>query len=153
MDIVGIGTQVMDCARVRGLIDQHAETFLKQVYTDREVAFCNGKKQTTEQFTAIWAAKEAVFRSLGTTWKRGMNWTDIEVVCDNGTSPEVIVTGPTREIMAVRGSNRVMLTTAHCRAFATATAIALKVPTRGQPRIRRWMIRKRLETGGRKVFS
>lgn len=128
MDIIGIGTQVMECARVRGLIDQHAEAFLKQVYTDREVAFCNGKKQTTEQFTALWAAKEAVFRALGTTWKRGMNWADVEIVSEGGSSPEAVVTGPTREVMAVRGANRVMVTMAFCRAFATATAIALKVP-------------------------
>lgn len=128
MDIVGIGTQVMECARVRGLIDQHGETFLKQVYTAREVAHCNGKKQSTEQFTAVWAAKEAVYRALGMTWKRGMNWSDIEVVCENGGPPEVAITGPTREMMVIRGANRIMLSMAHCRAFATATAIAVKTP-------------------------
>ena len=128
MDIVGIGTQVMECAACAGLIDQHAESFFKQVYTDREVTFCNGKKQVTEMFTSLWAAKEAVFRALGTTWKRGTNWTDVEVVCENGGPSDVVVTGPTRELMAVRGANRIMLTTAYCRAFATATAIALKVP-------------------------
>ena len=47
----------------------------------------------------MWAAKEAVFRALGTTWKRGMNWTDIEVVCENGGPPQVVVSGPTRELM------------------------------------------------------
>jgi holo-[acyl-carrier protein] synthase len=129
MDIVGIGTQVMECARVRGLIDQHGETFLKQVYTTREVAYCNTKKQSTEQFTALWAAKEAVFRTLGLTWKRGMNWADIEVICENGGAPEVAVTGPTREMMVIRGATRIMVTMAHCRTFATATAIAMKAPT------------------------
>src|SRR4051812_30298070 len=74
MEIVGLGSQVMDCARVRKLIDKHGETFLRQVYTEREVRHCNERKQTTEQFTALWAAKEAVLRSLGTTWKRGTNW-------------------------------------------------------------------------------
>jgi holo-[acyl-carrier protein] synthase len=128
MEIVGIGTQVMECARVRGLIDKHAEVFLKQVYTSREIAYCNGKKLTTEQFTAVWAAKEAVLRALGTTWKRGTNWGDVELVCENGSPPEVIVTGKTRELMAVRGVNRILITTAHSRAFATATAIAMKVP-------------------------
>jgi holo-[acyl-carrier protein] synthase len=49
------------------------------------------------------------------------------VVSDNGTPPEVVVTGPTRELMAARGVNHIMLTTAYSRAFATATAIALKV--------------------------
>jgi holo-[acyl-carrier protein] synthase len=127
MEIVGLGSQVMDCTRVRKLIDQHGDSFLRQVYTDREVQFCNAKKQTTEQFTALWAAKEAVFRSLGTTWKRGTNWTDVEVLCEGGL-PQVIVTGPTAELMTARGVTRVMLTTAFCREFATATGIAVRIP-------------------------
>jgi holo-[acyl-carrier protein] synthase len=128
MDIVGIGTQVMECTRVRKLIDQHAESFLQQVYTEREVRFCNGKKQSTEQFTALWAAKEAVFRCLGTTWKRGTNWTDVEVICENGGLPQVVVRGPTRELMTTRGVNQIMLSMAFCREFATATGLALKQP-------------------------
>jgi holo-[acyl-carrier protein] synthase len=125
MDILGLGTQVMDCARVRKLLDEHADAFLKQVYTTREVQFCNGKRQTTEQYTALWAAKEAVFRALGTTWKRGMNWTDVEIVIDNGGPPHVVVSGATRELMTARGVNHILLTTAFCRSFATATAIAV----------------------------
>ena len=131
MEILGLGTQVMECARVRQLIDGHADAFLKQVYTDREVRFCNGKKQTTEQFTALWAAKEAVFRALGTTWKRGMSWTDIEIVCENGGGPHAEVSGQTRELMAARGVNRIIVTMAFCRAFGTATAIAAR--TTGTP--------------------
>src|ERR1700684_4248064 len=103
MDIVGIGTQVMDCARVRKLIDQHGESFLKQVYTEREVRYCNGKKQVTEQFTALCTAKEAVYRCPATTWKRGMSWTDVEINCENSGSPQVLVNGPTRELMNTRG--------------------------------------------------
>jgi holo-[acyl-carrier protein] synthase len=125
MEILGLGTQVMECARVRQLLDDHADAFLKQVYTPREVQFCNGKKQTTEQFTALWAAKEAVFRALGTTWKRGMCWTEIEIVHDNGGPPHVVLSGATRELMAARGANHIILTTAFCRTFATATAIAV----------------------------
>ncbi|MDB5312026.1 MAG: acpS [Gemmataceae bacterium] len=126
MDILGIGTQVMECTRVRKLIDRHGEMFLRQVYTDREMMFCNGKVHTTEQFTAVWAAKEAVFRSLGTTWRRGVNWTDVEVVCENGGAPRVVVSGATGELMTARGVGTILLTMAHCRAFATATSIAMK---------------------------
>ncbi len=129
MAIIGLGTQVMECARVRQLLDEHADAFLKQVYTDREVRFCNGKKQTTEQYTALWAAKEAVFRALGTTWKRGMSWTDVEVVSDNGGPPHAVVSGATRELMAARGVNHVLLTMAFCRSFATATAVAVHAAT------------------------
>jgi holo-[acyl-carrier protein] synthase len=126
MDIAGIGTQVMECVRVRKLIDKHGEVFLRQVYTDRETRQCHAKKHATEQFTAVWAAKEAVFRSLGTTWRRGVSWTDVEVVCENGGPPAVVVTGATAELMAGRGVGKILLTMAHCRAFATATGIAVK---------------------------
>lgn len=133
MDIVGLGTQVMDCARVRKLIDQHGEAFLKQVYTEREVRSCNERKQTTEQFTAVWAAKEAVFRALGTTWKRGTNWADVEVVCENGGPPQVVVSGPTRDLMTARGVTQILLSLSHCRAFATATGIAVRVTAAPPP--------------------
>jgi holo-[acyl-carrier protein] synthase len=126
MDIVGIGTQVMECTRVRKLIDQHGESFLQQVYTEREVRFCNGKKNSTEQFTAHWAAKEAVFRCLGTTWKRGTNWTDVEIICENGGLPQVVLSGSTRELMTARGINQIMLSLAFCREFATATGLAVR---------------------------
>jgi holo-[acyl-carrier protein] synthase len=125
MGILGLGTQVMECARVRQLLDEHADAFLKQVYTDREMRLCNSKRQTTEQYTALWAAKEAVFRALGTTWRRGMSWTDVEIVYDNGGPPHAVVSGATRELMAARGVNHILLTVAFCRSFATATAIAV----------------------------
>ena len=129
MGILGLGTQVMECARVRQLLDEHADAFLKQVYTDREVQYCNGKKQTTEQYTALWAAKEAVFRALGTTWTRGMSWTDVEIVSENSAPPHAVVSGATRELMTARGVNHVHLTLAYCRSFATATAIAVHTVT------------------------
>lgn len=133
MDIAGIGTQVMECARVRRLIETHGDTFLRQVYTDRETLLCNGKKHSTEHFTAIWAAKEAVLRSLGTSWKRGVQLTEIEVVCENGGPPQVVVAGATQELMAARGVGGFLLTMAHCRAFATATSLAVKGVAAGEP--------------------
>lgn len=131
MNVVGIGTQVTECVRVRRLIDRHGETFLRQVYTDREIRFCNGRTHATEQFTALWAAKEAVFRSLGTTWRRGVSWTDVEVVCETGAAPRVVVGGPTRDLMTARGVGTFLLTMAHTRAFATATSLALNAAGQG----------------------
>ena len=135
MDVVGIGTQVMECARVRRLIETHGDVFLRQVYTDRETRLCNTKKHSTEHFTAIWAAKEAVLRSLGMSWKRGVNLTEIEVVCENGGAPQVVVTGATQELMSARGVGGILVTMAHCRTFATATSLAVRggeLEVRGQ---------------------
>ena len=60
-------------------------------------------------------------------WRRGVEWTDVEVVCENGGPPQVLVTGATAELMAARGAAAVLLTTAHSRTFATATSIAVGV--------------------------
>jgi holo-[acyl-carrier protein] synthase len=126
MEIAGLGTQVVDCLRVRRLIERHGEVFLAQVYTLREQLFCRDRRHSTEHYAAIWAAKEAVFRSLGTTWRRGVAWTDVEVVCDNPVEPYVVVSGPTKELLDHRGVRNVLVTMAHTRTFATATAVAVK---------------------------
>ncbi len=119
--IVGIGTQVMECARVRKLIDRFGEAFLRRVYTDREIGRCNADPRTTEAFAAVWAAKDAVFRALGAPWRRGMEWTDVEI----GAGNTVAVGGATADRMTAKGASRVMVTTAFCRSFATATGIAV----------------------------
>ena len=103
MDILGLGTQILDCPRVRKLIERHGERFLYQVFTEREIAFCNERTHSTEFFAAVWATKEAVFRSLGTKWKRGMNWRDVEVIVESAVEPRVELSGSTKELMATRG--------------------------------------------------
>lgn len=123
--ITGLGTQIHDCSRVRKLIERHGERFLYQVFNEAEIAFCNARTHSTEYFAAVWACKEAVFRSLGTKWKRGMNWRDVEVVAENSSEPQAKLHGSTRDLAASRGVREIKITFAYSRMFATATAVAL----------------------------
>ncbi len=125
MDIAGIGTQVVECVRVAKLLGRHADAFLDLVYTPREQAFCRGRTHTAEHYAAVWAAKQAVLRSLGTTWRRGTPWAEVEVICDT-VPPGVVLTGGAAGRADALGVRTVLVTLAHCRAFATATAIALR---------------------------
>lgn len=126
MDIEGLGTQIHDCARVRKLIDKHGEKFLYEVFTEREIAYCSQRSHSTEYYTALWATKEAVFRSLGTKWKRGMSWHDVEVVCAKAVGPKVVLAGPTKERAIKKRVARMKVSFAYSRLFATATVLALK---------------------------
>lgn len=126
MEIAGIGTQVVECVRVRRLIDRHEEAFLVRVYTPAELAFCRDRAKSTEHYAAVWAAKEAVFRSLGTTWRPGTAWTEIEVAGLGTGEMTANVNGPTQAFLTARRATSVLVTTAHCRTFATATAIAVR---------------------------
>jgi len=126
MSVVGIGTEIVECLRVGRMIEQHGETFLARVYTAGEIRDCQSRRRATEQFAARWAAKEAVFKSLGTPWRRGIEWTDVEVQQEPGGVPRVVLSGATAEAAREAGVVTIHLSLGHCRAYATAYAMAVR---------------------------
>jgi holo-[acyl-carrier protein] synthase len=126
MDIVGIGTEIVECLRIGRMIEQHGEVFLTRVYTEREINHCQGRKRATEHFAARWAAKEAILKALGTTWKRGLCWTDIEVRVERAGQLEVRLSGAVRDIAEGLHVGKVLVSMSHCRAYATAYVLAVR---------------------------
>jgi holo-[acyl-carrier protein] synthase len=127
-DILGIGTNVTECLRIARLIERHGELFVNRVYTPEEIRYCRNRTQTTQHFAARWAAKEAILRALGTSWRRGIAWCDIEVRNEPGGRPVVCVCGGVKELVEQLGVSDILVSISHCRAYATATAIALRKP-------------------------
>jgi len=126
MNIYGIGTDIVECVRIKQMIDRHGELFLRRVFTEREITYCQSRKRATEHFAGRWAAKEAVFKSLGSGWRKGMCWTEIEIRHDDAGKPTVFVSGTVREhIQAVRVAD-VHISISHCHSHAMACAIALR---------------------------
>ncbi|MCG8449345.1 MAG: holo-ACP synthase, partial [Pirellulales bacterium] len=72
--ILGIGTDIIECLRIAQMIDRHGELFLRRVYTEHEIGYCSTKKSATQHYAGRWAAKEAVLKALGTGWRRGISW-------------------------------------------------------------------------------
>src|SRR5438552_17580987 len=79
MEILGIGTDIIECPRIGKMIEQHGELFLRRVYTEREIRYCQARKHAIEHFAGRWAAKEAILKEIGTGWTRGVAWTYLEV--------------------------------------------------------------------------
>src|SRR5437016_13803944 len=98
MEIVGIGTDIVECHRIGRMIEQHGELFLSRVYTEREIRYCQQRKRAIEHFAGRWAAKEAIFKCLGTGWQRGLSWTDVEIRNDHSGQPRVLVCGTAKEL-------------------------------------------------------
>lgn len=126
MDVLGLGTEIVECLRIGRMIEQHGEVFLLRVFTEREIRFCQARKRATEHFAAFWAAKEAIFKALGRPWRRGVEMTDVEIDEQPGGTPEVHLRGTTAELAEAMGVTRVSVSMAHCRAYATATAVVMK---------------------------
>src|SRR5438128_12109607 len=97
MDIVGIGTDIVECVRIARMIEQHGELFLTRVYTPREIRYCQARRRSTEHFAGRWAAKEAILKCLGTGWRKGMCWTDLEIRNDPSGQPRVLLKGAARD--------------------------------------------------------
>lgn len=128
MDIVGIGTDIIECPRIAKMIEKHGELFLSRVYTEREIRYCQAKKHATERFAGRWAAKEAILKAIGTGWSRGICWTDLEVRNIASGAPQVLVRGGAKDVAVERGIGEILISISHCRTYAIAYAIALAAP-------------------------
>src|SRR4051794_39709888 len=117
MEIVGMGTEIVECLRIGRMIEQHGETFLRRIYTNREIRDCQARKRATEHFAARWAAKEAVLKALGTAWRRSLAWTDIEIRVESSGRFAVMLVGAARELARDAGVSTILLSLAHCRAY------------------------------------
>jgi len=123
--ILGLGTDIVEIVRIGQMIERHAELFLKRVYTDEEIRYCQRRKNSYQHFAGRWAAKEAVMKTLGTGWTRGVGWQDIEVCSQKNGQPTIEIHGSAREYSRRIGIDEVLITISHCRAYATATAVAI----------------------------
>lgn len=120
--LVSIGTDIIECARIGQMIEKHGEVFLQRVFTPREIHYCSSRKAAFQHYAGRWAAKEAVLKVLGTGWAKGIQWTDVEVQNQVSGAPILCLTGKAAEIAKERGIREIMISISHCRAYATAFA-------------------------------
>jgi holo-[acyl-carrier protein] synthase len=125
MEIIGIGTDITECLRIARMIERHGELFISRVYTPDEIRYCQNRKQSTQHFTGRWAAKEAILKAIGTGWRRGISWLDMEIRNDPGGQPIVTVRGGVKEAVEKLGVRKLLVSISHCHTHATATAIAV----------------------------
>ena len=124
--IVGLGTDIVEIVRIGQMIERHGELFLQRVYTEAEIKYCQTKRGAIEHYAGRWAAKEAVMKTLGTGFTKGVGWTDIEVANMKSGQPVINLTGGAGNVAKLLGIDEILITISHCKAYATATAIAMQ---------------------------
>jgi holo-[acyl-carrier protein] synthase len=134
MNVIGIGTDIVECLRIAQMIERHGELFLTRVYTPYEINYCSARKAATQHYAGRWAAKEAVLKALGTGWSRDIQWRDIEVRNETGGQPHIVLDGGALNVSRQLGITKVLISISHCRSHATAYALAVD---EGRPAERR----------------
>jgi holo-[acyl-carrier protein] synthase len=125
MSVISHGIDIVRCDRVERVWKQHGDYFLQRIFTEAERAYCLDCRVPAERLSGRFAAKEAVLKALGTGWRGGIRWTDIEVLPDAFGRPDVTLTGRSAELAARLGIGRILISISHTRENAIASAIAL----------------------------
>jgi holo-[acyl-carrier protein] synthase len=89
--ILGVGIDLLDVGRVKREVARDPG-FLRQILTPAEIKHCRRSSSRADLCATHFAAKEALFKALGTGKRGGMSWHDIEVTAD---PPRITLTGAT----------------------------------------------------------
>lgn len=91
--ILGIGTDLLDMRRLQQTLDRWGDRFCERVYTDLERRRCDGNVRRTARYAQRYAAKEACAKALGTGFREGVFWRDIEVDTQPSGKPFLRLSG------------------------------------------------------------
>ncbi|MCS7034060.1 MAG: holo-ACP synthase [Phycisphaerae bacterium] len=126
MRIIGHGIDLVEIARVRKLVCEHGQRFLDRCFTPAEQAYCAANpKRYFQHLCGRFAAKEAILKVLGTGWRNGIAWTDMEITNNRAGQPQVALHGECARLAAEMGINAWLISISHIETHATASAIGL----------------------------
>ncbi len=120
------GIDLVDFARIESMLDQHGRRFLDRVFTAREQGEAEGVKNRIEKLAGRFAAKEAVMKLVGTGWRGGVAWTDIEVTNGPMGEPRLEIRGEVKRIAEQMGIGPIALSITHTGNFAIASVVATR---------------------------
>jgi holo-[acyl-carrier protein] synthase len=121
--IVGLGVDLAEVSRIEGAIARHGRAFLARIFTPGEIRYCESHRHAGERYAARFAAKEAAMKALGTGWRRGVRWVDLEVANLPGGRPTLRLHGRSKELAEGMGVRRIALSITHGAGFALAHVI------------------------------
>lgn len=121
--IVGLGVDIAEIDRLEKAIMRHERAFLERVFTPAEIQYCERHRNKFERYAARFAVKEATMKALGTGWRKGVRWRDIEVKNEPGGRPVLHLHGKAGEHATRLGANRFVVSITHAGNLAFAQVI------------------------------
>ena len=123
MSVLGIGVDLVECARIERSLERFGERFLHRVFTDGEIAYSMSMKFPARHLAARFAAKEAVSKAFGTGIGKAMGWRNIDIGKKPSGEPFLLFSGPAQELAAKRGVTLALITLSHTEHHAIASVV------------------------------
>ncbi len=125
MKLIAHGIDLVDCDRIEQLLARHEDHFTRRVFTAQELEQAPSGRRRIERLSGRFAAKEAIMKLIGTGWRDGVAWTDMEVVNNPLGRPCVHLSGRVAAIAAAMGIEEISISITHTANLAIASAVAL----------------------------
>ena len=123
MDITGVGVDIVEVNRIEDAIKRFGDRFLKKIYTDAEIKYCNTGKAASQHFAGKFAAKEAVYKTLGIDCV--VKWTEIEIRNLEQGRPHIVLHGRVKKIAKEKNISNILVSISHIKTRAVASAVAV----------------------------
>ena len=121
--LIGTGIDLVEIERIAHSIERYGDRFLRRVYTESEIAYCNRKRSSAESFAARFAAKEAGAKALGTGISRGVTWQEFQVERQPGGRPTLALRGRAKQLATSLGVKSISLSITHTGSLAMAAVM------------------------------
>ena len=100
MKILGIGVDIIQNKRFKNLINN--KIFIKRTFGENEIKLAKKFTDKTNYFAKRFSAKEAFAKSLGTGFRRNLNFKDIEILNDKIGKPYYFKSKKINDIISKR---------------------------------------------------
>ncbi|HEX7528921.1 MAG TPA: holo-ACP synthase [Thermoanaerobaculia bacterium] len=120
--ILGIGTDLLDVARMAKELEEEGAGFRDTVFTPSEIAYCEAKRYPPRHFAARFAAKEALFKALAGSMSHAF-WREVEVARTGDAAPRLVLHGRTREAADRLGVTDILVSLSHTDSLAAASVV------------------------------
>lgn len=129
MNVLAIGTDLVENARIDELVQRHGRHVLDRLFSPAEQAYFATKVKPAPHVAGRFAAKEAILKALGTGWRGSIAWTDMEILNDPNGQPHVTLSGACADIARQKNIARILISISHTDTHAIATALATSPQT------------------------
>ncbi len=127
MELIGIGIDLVDIARVERMLDRHGDRVLGRFLTAREREYVVQKHRPAMHIAARIAAKEAAYKALqALPGARAVSWQDMEVERETEGRPYLTLHGLALDLIRRLGPLTIVLSLSHSDATAGAVAVVTR---------------------------
>ena len=123
--VTGVGIDMIETARIEAKIAKESG-FRELVFSKNEISYCETKAHRFEHYAARFAAKEAFFKALGTGWKNGTAFNEIEITNEESGKPEIIFLGETAKTIKTMTIGKISVSLSHLKDIAAAVVVIEK---------------------------